>query len=74
MPPVKEAWSVTVYSLAGTLIRDLEKRYQFNRSVQLDAEPDRLGGHYLQAMAPADPAQKAEAPVAAGQGLEVIGG
>ena len=74
MPPVKEAWSVTVYTLAGTLIPNPEKRYQFNNRSRLTRNPDGSVDIYLQATAPAEaPAQKANwLPVAPGQGFEVI--
>jgi hypothetical protein len=73
MPPVKEAWSVTVYTLAGTLIPNPEKRYQLNNSSSLTRNPDGSVDIYLQSTAPADPAQKANwLPVAPGQGFEVI--
>ena len=73
MPPVKEAWSVTVYTLAGTLIPNPEKRYQLNNRSKLTRNPDGSVDIYLQATAPADPGQKANwLPVAPGQGFEVI--
>jgi hypothetical protein len=73
MPPVQEAWSVTVYTLAGTLIPNPEKRYQLNNRSKLTRNPDGSLDIYLQATPPADPAQKANwLPVAPGQGFEVI--
>jgi hypothetical protein len=73
MPPVREAWSVTVYTLAGTLIPNQENRYQFNNRSKLTRNPDGSVDIYLQATAPADPAQAADwLPVAPGQGFEVI--
>ena len=71
-PPTHEGWSLTVYSLQGTLIANAADRYAFTSSSPLHRNADGSIDIYVQAHQPRQAArQRNWLPVAAGQGFEV---
>nr|WP_319376339.1 DUF1254 domain-containing protein [uncultured Methanoregula sp.] len=72
-PPADEGWSLTVYSLNGTLIQNPINRFQFSDSSQLTRNADGSVDMYLQSVQPSDPARVNNwLPTADGQGFEII--
>ena len=71
-PPSIEGWSLTVYSLKGTLVPNSLGRYSFTDISTLTHNADGSIDIYLQADAPSDAGQVANwIPTPAGQGFEV---
>lgn len=73
MPPAREGWSLTAYTLKGTLIPNALNRYQFNNNSPFTKNPDGSVDILVQADQPTDPAQvKNWLPVPNGEGFELI--
>ncbi|MEI6374443.1 MAG: DUF1254 domain-containing protein [Actinomycetes bacterium] len=71
-PPTNEGWSLTVYSLHGTLMPNSLGRYSFTNTSPLTRNSDGSIDILLQSTTPATAAQQANwLPLVAGQGFEV---
>jgi hypothetical protein len=72
-PPVTEGWSLTVYSLTGTLMANPLNRYAFSNTSTLTANADGSIDFYVQSTEPTDAAKVSNwLPVEEGQGFEVM--
>ena len=70
--PVDEGWSLTVYSLQGSMIANSLGRFAINDSSALTRNADGSADIYLQSTEPTSTAQAANwLPTGAGQGFEV---
>ena len=72
-PPADEGWSLTVYSLNGTMIPNPINRSALSTASQLAYNTDGSVDIYLQSAKPSDPAQVNNwLPTANGQGFEIV--
>ena len=72
-PPVRQSWSVTVYTLKGALVSNPENRYALNDTSRLRRNADGSVDLYLAATEPTDPVEAANwLPTPAGEGFEVM--
>ena len=72
-PPVNQTWSITAYTLNGTMIPNSINRYEIGDTSQLAYNADGSVDLYLQSTSPSDPAQVNNwLPTAKGQGFEIM--
>jgi hypothetical protein len=73
MPPAREGWSLTAYTLKGALILNALNRYQFNNKSEFTKNTDGSVDILVQADQPIDASQaKNWLPVPNGEGFELI--
>jgi len=72
-PPVNQTWSITAYTLNGTMIPNSINRYEISDASQLAYNANGSVDLYLQSTSPSDPASVNNwLPTAKGQGFEVM--